>query len=286
MVETNTSKPANNMPALELLSWHVDMGVDEVIAHEAIDHFSAKPKKAVAEEKKAVAEKKPEVATAPQVQQTSRTTRTPRTALTLSAHEGSVLAAQMAHDAKTIEQLKTSIESFEGCGLVRTAMNTVFADGCVDADIMIVGDAPNADEDKAGKSFAGEAGELLDKMMAAIGRDRETGFYASNIIPWRPPGNRKPSADELTICLPFIKRHIELAKPKILFLMGHAAISALLDDDTPTKNIRGKWRILSINKQNIDILPSYHPSRLLKQPQLKRDSWQDLLEIKRKIGNY
>ncbi|MCK5040929.1 MAG: hypothetical protein KAR62_01485 [Sphingomonadales bacterium] len=285
MVETSPAKPTNNMSALELLSWHVDMGVDEVIAHEAIDHFSAKPKKAVAEEK-------PEVATAPQTQQTppktnvEPQTRTPRTALTLSAHEGSVLAAQMAHDAKTIEQLKTSIESFEGCGLVRTAMNTVFADGNVDADIMIVGDAPNADEDKAGKSFAGEAGELLDKMMAAIGLDRETGFYASNIIPWRPPGNRKPSADELTICLPFIKRHIELAKPKILFLMGHTAISALLDDDTPTKNIRGKWRILSINKQNIDILPSYHPSRLLKQPQLKRDSWQDLLEIKRKIGNY
>lgn len=290
MVETNIIKAENHMSPQDILSWHIDMGVDEAVSCEAIDHFSIPPKTNLVIEK--TTETKPSTIELGTIEPTQdqQTRRAPRTALTLSAREGSVLAARMANDAKNIEQLKVIIENFDGCGLVSTAMNTIFADGCVGADVMIVGDHPHGDDDRSGKPFAGEAGELLDKMMAAIGLDRghdsENGFYVSTIIPWRPPGNRKPSLDELTICLPFIKKHIELAKPKVLFLMGHTASSALLGLDSPTKAIRGKWQTLSINKQNIDVLPSYHPSRLLKQPQLKRDSWQDLLEIKRKISDY
>lgn len=275
------------MTPQQTLAWYLAMGVDEVIGDEAIDHFStptvapttAEPVASATSEdtSKTVAENK--ISTA-----VPRPSRAPRPALTLSAKEGAALATKTAHQATSLEQLKAAIEEFNGCGLNRTAMNTVFGDGHVDGDIMIVGDAPNADEDRLGKPFQGDVGALLDKMMAAIGLDRETGFYVSNIVPWRPPGNRKPSADELTICLPFIKRHIELVNPKILFVMGHTAISALLEDDSPTKSIRGKWRTISIGKLEIATMPSYHPSRLLKQPQVKRDSWQDLLEIKRKIS--
>lgn len=285
MAPTTPSKPTDNMSARDILSWHIDMGVDEAVGDEAIDHFSAPPIQEILAEP--TAKTSVETTQTPQTSQPQavQNKRPPRTALTLSGKEGSILAAKLASEAKTIDDLRIAIEGFEGCGLVRTAMNTIFADGCAGAQIMVIGDTPNADEEKSGNPFAGDAGELMDKMMAAIGLDREAGFYASTIIPWRPPGNRKPSGDEITICLPFIKRHIELAKPKIIFALGHTANSALLGDDSPTKSIRGKWRQLSINKQNFDVLPSYHPSRLLKQPQLKRDSWQDLLEIKRKIGD-
>ena len=266
-----TAELTNEMNPQQTLAWYVDMGVDEVIGDEAVDHFTTIPiKNANAETVTAVTPVAP--------------TKKPRVALTLSASEGALLATKIAKTAKTVAELKTAIEGFDGCGLIRTAMNTVFADGNEKADIMIVGEAPNADEDRIGQPFVGEVGALLDKMMAAIGRERSTGFYTTNIVPWRPPGNRKPTDDELVICLPFIKRHIELIAPKVLFLMGHTAISALLNDHSPTKDVRGKWNILTIGELKIDTIASYHPSRLLKQPQAKKASWQDLLDIKAKIG--
>lgn len=269
-----SAKQQSEMSLSQTLNWYVDMGVDEAIGDEAIDHFNAG------------LITKPEVKTEASPIPAPKTNKAPRVAQTLSAREGSLLATKLAKSVKTISELRSAVEGFDGCGLTRTAMNTVFASGNEKADIMIVGEAPNADEDRFGQSFVGDMGKLLDKMMAAIELDRETGFYATNIIPWRPPGNRKPSEDELVICLPFIKRHIELVAPKILFLMGHTAISALLNDQRPTKDVRGKWQDFHIGEQKIATMASYHPSRLLKQPQAKKASWQDLLEIKAKIGNY
>ncbi|MCE2951469.1 MAG: uracil-DNA glycosylase family protein [Alphaproteobacteria bacterium] len=182
----------------------------------------------------------------------------------------------------TLEALKSLMLAFEGCDLKHTAKNTVFGQGVPSAPVMCVGEAPGADEDEQGLPFVGLSGQLLDKMLATIGLSRKENVYISNIIPWRPPGNRQPTPYETSVCLPFIERHIELVKPKILVLLGGTSAKTLLREKDGILKVRGKWRAYSSPglDRPIACLPLYHPAYLLRSPGQKKTVWLDLLRLK------
>jgi uracil-DNA glycosylase len=182
--------------------------------------------------------------------------------------------------ARTLEDLKAEIQAFEGCALKNTAMNTVFADGNPASPLMLIGEAPGEDEDRQGKPFVGVSGQLLDRMLAEIGLDREN-VYISNTLFWRPPGNRTPTDTEVAACLPFVQRHIELVKPKLLVLLGGAAAKAVLNTKDGITRLRGRWQDYALpDGTKIQTLPTYHPAYLLRQPAMKRDAWRDLLAVR------
>ncbi|MBA4749936.1 MAG: uracil-DNA glycosylase [Alphaproteobacteria bacterium] len=183
---------------------------------------------------------------------------------------------------KTLEALKSLMLAFEGCDLKHTAKNTVFGQGVPSAPVMCVGEAPGADEDEQGLPFVGLSGQLLDKMLATIGLSRKENVYISNIIPWRPPGNRQPTPHETSLCLPFIERHIELVKPKFLVLLGGTSAKTLLREKDGILKVRGKWRAYTSPglDRPIPCLPLYHPAYLLRSPGQKKTVWLDLLRLK------
>ena len=257
--------------ALEQLEWQIAAGADEAIGEVAVNRFVTEP----AASKVSPARRPPKaVATA-----AAASGGAP-----LSERSGAILAEDRAAAATTLAELRAAIESFGECGLKRTAMNTVFCDGNPEAGLMLVGEAPGADEDRQGKPFVGASGKLLDRMMAALGLARQTDYYISNILPWRPPGNRKPTPVEQAMCLPFIKRHIELVAPKVIVLLGGVAASAILDTTQGITRLRGKWHQLDVAGQQIPAMPTFHPAYLLRQPRSKREAWHDLLEIKARLG--
>ena len=185
--------------------------------------------------------------------------------------------------SNTLEELKLEIENFSGCSLKKTATNLVFADGNSKAKVMLIGEAPGEEEDKTGKPFKGQAGVLLDKMLNAIEQNRKN-TYISNVIFWRPPGNRNPTEEEIKICLPFVLKHIELINPRILILAGAIATKAILKEDKGIIQLRGKWHDLSLNNSDkIKTMPIFHPAFLLRQPSRKKDAWEDLKKIKKEI---
>ena len=192
-------------------------------------------------------------------------------------------SAEIAAQCNTLTELEQAVRGFQGCLLKKTAINTVFADGNPKSQVMLVGEAPGADEDRQGKPFVGLSGQLLDNMFATIGLSRQENLYISNIIPWRPPGNRQPSNIEVTTCLPFIKRHIELVKPKVLVFIGGVSAKALLGTNTGVTKIRGKWLDYQLPGLDSEIkaIAMYHPAYLLRSPGRKATAWQDLLVIKR-----
>jgi uracil-DNA glycosylase family 4 len=192
-------------------------------------------------------------------------------------------AGQLAGNAKTLEELRVAVESFEGCALKATAMRTVFADGNPEARVMFVGEGPGAEEDREGLPFVGRSGKLLDRMMAAIGLDR-TSAYIANIIPWRPPGNRTPTPQESAICLPFIRRQIELADPDILVCLGGPSATTLLELKEGITRTRGRWFEFDTGKRKIKAIALFHPAYLLRSPAHKKLAWQDLLAIKKALN--
>ncbi len=194
-------------------------------------------------------------------------------------------AKQIASKAESLQELKVLIEKFNGCALKNTAMNTVFADGQPNADIMLIGEAPGADEDKKGLPFVGVSGQLLDKAFAAIGYSRKKNIYISNVIPWRPPGNRTPTAEEIAMCYPFIERHIYLIKPKLCILVGGTAVKAILQTQEGISKIRGKWLDYSVYDHNMKITAVFHPAYLLRSPGQKKHMWLDLLKIKHYVNS-
>ncbi|MFC6488003.1 uracil-DNA glycosylase, partial [Nitratireductor sp. GCM10026969] len=192
-------------------------------------------------------------------------------------------ARELARQAGSLEELKAILAEFDGCNLKYTAKNLVFADGSPEADLMLVGEAPGRDEDLQGLPFVGRSGKLLDRMLAAIGRDR-TSAYISNVIPWRPPGNRDPSPLETEICRPFIERHIELAHPKVLVTLGNPSTKLLLRTQTGIMRMRGNWAVHTTpGGLEIPTLPTLHPAYLLRNPAHKRLAWRDFLAIKAKL---
>ena len=184
---------------------------------------------------------------------------------------------------KSIEELKSYMANFKGCELYKSSTNMVFSDGNPKSKIMLIGEAPGHDEDIQGKPFVGRSGKLLDKMLEAIELNREK-VYIANIIPWRPPNNRRPTEEEIEICLPFIKKHIELINPKVLMLLGSTAAFALLKNSEGITKIRGKWVDLNLNNILIPTLPTFHPAFLLRQPAQKKHVWEDLKSLKKRVS--
>jgi uracil-DNA glycosylase len=194
--------------------------------------------------------------------------------------DAAIMAArEAAASARSLDELRTLLEQFEGCGLRFTAKRLVFADGNPKARVMIVGEAPGRDEDLAGLPFVGRSGQLLDRMLAAIGLDR-TSVYIANLVPWRPPGNRTPTPQESQICLPFLKRQIELADPDILVCLGGPSSAALLGMTDGIRKFRGRWRTYHTGTREIRAIASFHPSYLLRSPLEKRFAWRDFLAIR------
>ncbi len=255
------------------LRWLVEMGADEAIGADPIDRLAAAARPPPPTPKAAAPRPAPAEPVAP-------------AAARLRPNPTAQTAATAARSATTLDALRSALAGFEGCALKATATNLVFADGNPKARIMLVGEAPGADEDRIGRPFVGVSGQLLDRMLACIGLDRST-VYIANILPWRPPGNRSPTAAEIAICLPFIERQIDLVAPEILVLLGGTAAKTLLATNDGIVRTRGKWFSYSSPDLTAPIaaLATYHPAYLLRSPAQKRDSWRDLLMIKNKLKN-
>jgi uracil-DNA glycosylase family 4 len=199
-------------------------------------------------------------------------------------------ARATATAAPTLAALRAAVEAFEGCALKETATNTVFADGAEGAPAMFIGEAPGADEDRIGKPFVGVSGQLLDRMLATIGLSRSLNAYITNILFWRPPGNREPSSEEIALCLPFVMRHIELVRPKVLVFLGGPSAKTLLGRAEGITRLRGKWHefrtqgMFERGEPPVPAMATFHPAYLLRTPGAKRDAWRDLLAIKASLA--
>ena len=192
-------------------------------------------------------------------------------------------AREIADRCSTLSELKGAVKNFEGCALKKTARNTVFSDGNENAEVMLIGEAPGANEDAKGIPFCGDSGQLLDKVLASINLVRKNNIYITNVIFWRPPANRKPTDKELKICLPFVEKHIAVMSPKLLIIAGGVALYSLFGISSAISKYRQK--ILQYGNQymnnKIPVIVIYHPSYLLRQPMQKKLAWQDMIFIKK-----
>ncbi|MBW3098691.1 uracil-DNA glycosylase [Pseudohoeflea coraliihabitans] len=198
--------------------------------------------------------------------------------MTLPGAEALEAAQAAAAAAQTVEELQAAVEAFTGCNLRHSARSTVFSDGNPEAPLMLVGEAPGRNEDQQGRPFVGDAGRMLDRMLAAIGRDRDS-TYITNVIYWRPPGNRTPTAHEIELCRPFAERHIALAKPKFLMFLGNVPSKTLLETRQGILSIRGEMKTYARGELSIPVMPTLHPAYLLRQPAQKKLAWADLLTL-------
>jgi uracil-DNA glycosylase len=265
--------------AAALLRWYVEQGVDEATGEQPIDRFAAPPPPVAAAAAPSAPARAPTPLRAP-----PPPAPMPRAPVPLESPQLVEDARALAESCTTLAELEAAVRGFEGCALKRTAKNTVFADGKPGAPVMVVGEAPGGDEDRLGKPFVGVSGQLMDRMMAAIGLTRDGGFYITNILFWRPPGNRTPTTAEQGMCLAFTRRHIELARPKLLVLAGGVAVKAVLDTTEGITRLRGKWTSYRLSDGSvIPTMPTFHPAYLLRTPASKRQSWQDLLAIDKKL---
>ena len=266
--------------AAALLRWYVDHGLDETIGEEAIDRFALPPPTALV----AAPVSAPSTPAAPTPIRPTVAPPVARAPVPLESPQLAEDAREVSRRATTIAELEEAVRAFEGCALKRTAKNTVFADGVAGAPVMIVGEAPGADEDRLGKPFVGVSGQLMDRMFSAIGMSRERDLYITNILFWRPPGNRTPTLSEQAICLAFTRRHIEFAKPKIVVLAGGTAVKAVLNTTEGITRLRGKWTMLTLDDgSEVPTLPTFHPAFLLRTPASKRQSWADLLSVDKRL---
>lgn len=278
--------------ALEIMEWLADMGDTTPLSEKPVDRFaeSEKIKQDMLVKRKVAATGDPDAATGTSLQDrvaalklNQRKAAQPRQAATLPDESVIQSAKEIAAGAKTLEALKLAMDGFQGCNLRLTAKNLVFADGNPEAKIMLVGEAPGRDEDLQGLPFVGRSGQLLDRMLAAIGLDR-TSVYISNVIPWRPPGNRTPTPAEVEICRPFIERHMELVAPDLVVMVGGSSAKMMLQTSEGILRLRGKWQEVTIGERKVDAIATLHPAYLLRQPAQKRLAWHDLLMIKEKLA--
>jgi uracil-DNA glycosylase len=281
MPSTDALTPAE---IADILAFHAEAGVDCALDEVAHDRFVAQPLRGSgAPETKAVGDQAAQPRALIRAQLAAPEPARPAiTGAALSADEAAATATQLARAATTLDDLRTALAGFEGCALKATAKNLCFADGNARARVMLIGEAPGADEDRQGLPFVGVSGQLLDRMLAAIGLVRASDVYIANIVPWRPPGNRTPTPQEMMICKPFIERQIELAAPDILVTIGAPSSQALLG----VKGImaeRGKWRDYQVGNRIIPALPTLHPAYLLRNPIAKRQAWADLRSLKARI---
>ncbi len=244
--------------ARALLEWQVELGVTDAIVDTPVDRYALPD-------------------TAPKARKPAAPQAGPQKPVAL---DPVAEAKKAAAAASSLDQLRAAMEAFAHCDLKRGARHLVFADGTAGAPVMIVGEAPGRDEDRVGKPFVGRAGQLLDRMLAAIDLDRAQNVYITNVLPWRPPQNRDPRPDEIAMMQPFLERHVALAKPKVLVVMGNISCQAVLDKRGITR-LRGQWD----QALNLPVLPMLHPAYLLRQPVAKRQAWADLLDLRAYLEN-
>jgi len=272
-----TPTPAD--AARALLAFYAEAGVDLAVSEIAVDRLAAAdvvPGAAAPQ----VAKPIPPDAVRPEP---ARRDPPPPPGAAPAAPDAAIMAARdAAKNAPSLEVLRGILEKFEGCALRTTAKQLVFADGNPQARVMFVGEAPGREEDLEGLPFVGRSGKLLDRMLAAIGLNRTTAYIA-NIVPWRPPGNRTPTPQESQICLPFIRRQIELADPDVLVCMGGPAAAALLGVKEGIKRTRGRWFTYQTGTREIRAMATFHPAYLLRSPLEKRLAWRDFLAIKKEL---
>jgi uracil-DNA glycosylase len=270
-----------------LLVWYREMGVDQAVGETAVDWLargdkvpgdgfkrppSSQPTRPVREPAVVAPAQAPAWRPAPPV-------ATPRQ-FPATAPDAAVMAARnAAREAATLDDLAARLAAFDGCSLKATAKNLCFYRGAAKARVMLIGEAPGRDEDLEGKPFVGRAGQLLDKMLAAIGLG-EGDVHITNIVYWRPPGNRTPTPQEAQVCRPFLERQVELVAPEVVVLLGGAAAKHLLEVAEGIMRIRGKWRDVEIGQAKARVMATLHPAYLLRTPVAKRLAWRDLLAIK------
>jgi uracil-DNA glycosylase family 4 len=259
---------------LATLNWLVEAGADEAIADQPVNRMAA-PKQTPGSAAPAATVRTQTQAPAPRRAE-------PAPLLLEGDAIGGAMAAAGA--ANSLAELKAAMEAFEGCALKRTATNTVFADGVAEGRVMLIGEAPGRDEDRIGKPFVGRAGQLLDKMLASIGLDRQKNAYITNVINWRPPDNRDPSPEEAAACLPFLRRHIELAQPKVIILLGAVAARHVVGVSDGIMKLRGRWMEYRVGDQMVPLMPTLHPAYLLRQPAHKKLAWRDLQAVRARMA--
>ena len=257
-----------------LLEWYVAAGVDLGVNDQAIDRFAAQS----ALQHAAVQATPPRAPLPAQVADAPPPMLSGEEEDTASPDQARELAAA----AMTLEALRAAMDGFEGSTLKQRATQLVFADGNPEGRIMLVGEAPGREEDLQGKPFVGRSGQLLDRMLAAIGLDR-TKVYIANTVPWRPPGNRTPTPAEIALCLPFLHRQIELAAPDFLVTLGAPAAQTLFGQPVSITRVRGVWRDVDIAGRTFPVLPTFHPAFLLRQPAQKALAWRDMLMLRRAL---
>ncbi len=283
-----------------LLAWWREMGVDGVLDDAGNDWLAradAVPGQAFSLQKSETAPETPRAAPAASgpartaADRPIATVTSPRPAVTTDAPRrfptappdaAALSARQAARQAKTLDELRTVLEAFDGCALKATAKSLCFFRGRPDARLMIVGEAPGREEDLAGKPFVGRAGLLLDKMLAAIGLS-EDNVHITNVVYWRPPGNRTPTPQEVQVCRPFLERQIELVGPDVLMTLGGPAATALLGIEGGIMRARGRWREIEVAGRKVPAMPTLHPAYLLRTPIGKRLAWRDLLAIQDRL---
>lgn len=260
------------MDLAQTLKWYDEMGVDEVIASSPINHFIAKKK--TESSNLSVNNNIPASAPAPVAKPTASLVLQNPASITLDT-------AKIAQSCNTLAELRDAVNSFKALGITRTATNTVFADGVAESEIMLIGEAPGAEEDAQGIPFCGASGKMLDQMLSYIGLTRQKNFYITNTIFWRPPGNRRPTPEEIAICKPFVEKHIALIKPRLVILVGGTAIASVLDSNHGITKMRGQFFEYENEylDSNVNITAIFHPSYLLRSPGQKRLAWRDLLMI-------
>ena len=279
---TATDTPAEifneTLSPAEVIRWHLDAGVDEAIAEVPQNRFNAP---------QVLNPVAPVVPVASKASQPVKATPAPMAPVAKPSpgfDQALKTAVKVAGAAKNLDELKSALDEFDGCGLKKTATNIVFGHGNPNAKLVLMGDAPGTEEDRQGIPFAGSSGQLLDKMLASIGLKRDE-IYISNTVFWRPPGNRKPNAGEVSICQPFVERMLELIDPEILITVGGPATHSLLAQQGSISRLRGNWFSYETPRMSrpIQATAIYHPEYLLKSPAMKRPTWHDLLEIRKKF---
>jgi len=288
--KTNQAVSARSMAA-EVLQWYGDMGVDEAIGCVPADGFQQSEelsaRKVPVSGNPATIEGSRAPLNNPAVSSNrtpSPVPRQPEAAPSMAMDE----VVRLAQACSSLDELARTLDQFDACPLKRTATQLCFADGLPGAHVMIIGEAPGRDEDEQGRPFVGKSGQLLDKMLACIDLDRTSddparSAFISNIVFWRPPGNRKPSTSEVMMCLPFVNRAIELAKPRIVIAAGATPAQALLNTPTGITRMRGSWKTITTGIGEINVMPTLHPSYLLRSPEAKRFAWRDLVAVKAKL---
>jgi DNA polymerase len=272
-----------------LLAFYQEAGVDALLGESPVDRLAGEPPSAIPAPTVEIAQPRiqaraePNTAAPRTVHARDLEFKGRATVAPPPSSDAAVSAArEAAKSAGTLEELRAILDRFEGCALRMTATRLVFADGNPQARVMFVGEAPGRDEDIEGLPFVGRSGKLLDRMMAAIGLDRSS-VYIANIVPWRPPGNREPSSQESAICLPFVRRQIELADPDVLVCLGKPSAVTLLDIKDGLLKSRGRWYKFHTGTREIRATVTMHPAYLLRQPLQKRLAWRDFLAIKKAL---